>query len=84
MFLSLEHECKLTCHLNFQAMKIRIHLLILKSLRFILQLYETSHRELVLYDLPLVVLHTKSMISFHLCMLGGSVNLNEKQPTFVH
>ena len=70
MFLSLEHECKLTCHRYSQAIKIRIHLLILKSLRFILQLYETSHRELVLYDLPLVVLHTKSMISFHLCMLG--------------
>jgi hypothetical protein len=31
------------------------------------------HWELVPYDFPLVVLHTISIISFHLwCMLGGS------------
>ena len=41
---------------------------------------------MVPYDFPLVVLHTKSIISLHLWwMLGGSVlNLNEGQPVSVH
>ena len=42
--------------------------------RIILYLNGTFHQELVLYDIPLVVLHTISIISFHFwCILGGSV-----------
>ena len=37
------------------------------------QLNRTLHPELVPYDSPLVVLHTISIVSFHLwCMFGGT------------
>ena len=44
------------------------------TIEFIRQLNGTFRRELILYELPLVVLNTIPMISYHLwCFLGGSV-----------
>ena len=46
--------------------------------------YGTFRWKLVLYDLPLVVLHTKSIISYHLwCMLRDSVWIWMKSNLFL-
>lgn len=43
------------------------------------------HREFILYDFPLVVFYTISIIYLHLWyMLEGSVNLNEEQAVLIH
>ena len=56
------------------------------GIRVILCINGTFRQELVPHDFLLVVLHTISLISFHLwCMLGGSIlNLNKEQPISVH
>lgn len=54
---------------TFKLRKLEFTSHILKSLKVIPQLCKTFRRELIPYDLRLVVLHAKSMISFPLASL---------------